>query len=76
MIQPVLAIVGLSAIAVATTYYFIKKSVRKIISKFDVNFYTLCNNRLFISYFDCKNNKHIIQSKFSSNNDLCKLLFN
>lgn len=52
----------------------LKKSVRKIISKLDVNFYTLCNNRLFISYFDCKNNKHIIQSKFSSNNDLCKAI--
>ena len=52
----------------------LKKYIHKIILNFGNEFYKKCNNKLFISYFDCKNNKQIIQSKFTNNQDLYKVI--
>ena len=53
----------------------LKKQIYKIISKLNDDFYLECCNRLFISYFDCKNNQQIIKGEYTSNNDLAQSIF-
>jgi hypothetical protein len=47
-----------------------KKTLRKITSSLPKDFYLQCNYKLYISYFDCKKNKHVTQYHYKSNKDL------
>ena len=48
-----------------------KKTLQKIISSLPKDFYLQCNSKLYISYFNCKINKHVTQHQYKSNKDLC-----
>lgn len=51
-----------------------KKTLRKIRSSLPKDFYLQCNYKLYISYFNCKTNKHVTQYHYKSNKDLCNTM--
>ena len=56
------------------TLRILKRAIRKVVKTLDDTFYLTCNDRLFISYVDCKHNKHVTQHKYESNADLANAI--
>lgn len=54
--------------------YILIDSIEDIKKKMKHNFYTICNNRLYISYYNIEKNQYIVQSKFKNNDDLCEAI--
>jgi hypothetical protein len=54
--------------------FIITEIMNELLEKMPKDFYKLCNNKIYLSYYNIENNSYVVKKKFKSNKDIAETI--